>query len=421
MKKTICIGLLGFGTVGRGVYQLLEKNKEKIGQAVGREIKIKRILVSSLEKHQHSLHAGLPLTDQFDDILQDESIQIIVEVMGSMEVAKEYITRSLHADKNVVTANKDLLAVHGEELLQLGQKKGKLLLFEGSVGGGIPIIHALMNSYAGDCIEEIRGILNGTTNFMLTKMQQENISYEQALDLAQQLGFAESDPAGDVEGLDAARKLVILARLAFGTAITLAEIDRTGITAIQPEDFEIAKKSGCTIKLMARAKEENNGFFAEVAPLFVPLNNPLAMVENENNAVYVRGEAVGETFFSGPGAGRMPTANSVVSDIMTVAKQIRQGTEADSFSYPDLSEKPEKSILEREAVIRLSRRDMPSQRQAAMLLLKETGLQAAAIPLENEKYCYYKIAALDHLQLEALRVKLAKDKRFHLDAVFFMA
>lgn len=319
----IKIGLLGFGTVGVGVYELLMEHGEKISQMTGSTLTVEKILVSNPKRHQEALDAGLPLTDQFESILQDPDIDIIVEVMGSIDTAREYIIAALDAGKNVVTANKDLLAVHGAELMDIAAENGKDLLFEASVAGGIPILRTLVESYAGDYITEVLGIVNGTTNFMLTQMQEAGKTYEEALLLAQEKGFAESDPSGDVEGMDAARKMVIVTKLAFGHRVPLEAVQVTGITSIIPADFEMAEKNGYTIKLIGKAKAVEEKIQVEVVPMLIPLNHPLAAVKNEYNALYVIGEAVGETMFYGPGAGRKPTANSVVSDIVYIAKNIQ--------------------------------------------------------------------------------------------------
>lgn len=322
-KLEIKIGLLGFGTVGVGVYDMLYNNKDKVTQMTQTTLTVEKILVRNIDKHAEAIASGMPITDQIDDIIQDDTIQIVVEVVGSVDMAKDYISRALKAGKNVVTANKDLLALHGDELNQLAQENGKDLFFEASVAGGIPIIRTLMDNYIGDTIEEVSGIINGTTNFMLTQMQEENKTYDEALKLAQELGYAESDPTGDVAGLDAARKMVILTKLAFGYRASLDELSVTGITGIEVADFAAAKQKGYTLKLISQSRAENKQIFVEVAPMLVPLDHQLASVQNVNNAVIVKGEASGENSYMGPGAGRLPTANSVVSDVTQIAKNIR--------------------------------------------------------------------------------------------------
>lgn len=323
LKETVKIGLLGFGTVGYGVYEILKNNQEKYLHLTQTKLEVSKILVHDTKAFPEAVEAGMPITDNFKEIIEDESIEIVVEVMGTIETARGFIVAALTNGKHVVTANKDLLAVYGDELYELAEKNGRDLYFEASVAGGIPILRALNESYIGDNLQEVLGIVNGTTNFMLTKMQEESYSYEEALRLAQELGFAESDPTGDVEGLDAARKMVILTKLAFGQSIRLDELDTKGISNILLEDFKLAQQLGYTIKLIGSAKVEEGKLAVEVAPMLVPLDHPLSHVKNENNAVYVTGEAVGETMMYGPGAGRMPTANSVVADVLQIAKNIK--------------------------------------------------------------------------------------------------
>lgn len=329
MEPTIKIALLGFGTVGSGVYQMLTENKAKIAQKKQVDFEISKILVGNKTKHQAAIEKGVPITTDFTEILDDTTIQIVVEVMGSAETARKYIIQSLQAGKHVVTANKDALALYGEELTHVAKENNKNLFFEASVAGGVPIIRALTDSFIADNIQEISGIINGTTNFIISRMNDEQETYEQALALAQEKGFAEADPTGDVEGLDAARKLIILVKLAFGYRLKLDAFPVEGITKLQQKDFEAAKHYGFTLKLIGSAKQLQTGFEARVGMYLVPLDHPLAMVKNEYNGVFVKGEAIGETMLYGPGAGSLPTANSVVSDILAVSDRMKwQQTES---------------------------------------------------------------------------------------------
>ena len=323
MEPTIKIALLGFGTVGSGVYQMLTGNKAKLAQKKQVSFEISKILVGNKTKHQAAIEKGAPIPTDFMEILNDTTIEIVVEVMGSAETAREYILQSLQAGKHVVTANKDALALYGEELTQVAKENGKNLFFEASVAGGIPIIRVLTESYIADNIQEVSGIINGTTNFIISRMNDEQETYEQALRLAQEKGFAEADPAGDVEGWDAARKLIILVKLAFGYRMKLEEFPVEGLTELQQSDFEAAKHYGFTLKLIGSAKQLKDGFVARVGMYLVPLTHPLAMVKNEYNGVFVKGEAIGETMLYGPGAGSLPTANSVVSDILAVSDRMK--------------------------------------------------------------------------------------------------
>ena len=332
MNKQIQVGILGFGTVGSGVIRILKDHNAKIRQVTGEEISVKKVLVRDIEKNRGKISEGIQLTTNEDEVLADPEIDVILEVMGSIDSAKMYITKALKAGKHVVTANKDLIALHGNELVALAKENQCDLYYEASVAGGIPILRTIVDSLASDNIQQVMGIVNGTTNFMLTKMTNEHQSYEEALKEAQELGFAESDPTNDVDGIDAARKMVILTRLAFGMNVELDQIETKGIRNLKSIDIETAKKLGYRIKLIGTAEENNGGVSVSVGPILVPEAHPLASVQNENNAVFVVGAAVGETMFYGPGAGELPTATSVVSDLITVAKNIRLGTTGNVFS-----------------------------------------------------------------------------------------
>lgn len=332
MNKQIQVGILGFGTVGSGVIRILKDHSAKIRQVTGEEISVKKVLVRDIEKNRGKISEGIQLTTNEDEVLADPEIDVILEVMGSIDSAKTYITKALKAGKHVVTANKDLIALHGNELVALAKENQCDLYYEASVAGGIPILRTIVDSLASDNIQQVMGIVNGTTNFMLTKMTNEHQSYEEALKEAQALGFAESDPTNDVDGIDAARKMVILTRLAFGMNVELDQIETKGIRNLKSVDIETARKLGYRIKLIGAAEENNGGVSVSVGPILVPEAHPLASVQNENNAVFVVGAAVGETMFYGPGAGELPTATSVVSDLITVAKNIRLGTTGNVFN-----------------------------------------------------------------------------------------
>src|SRR5699024_1894036 len=239
---------------------------------------------------------------------------VIIEVMGGVDTAREYILTALKAKKHVVTANKDVIALHGPELEETARENGCDLFYEASVGGGMPVLRPLSDGLVSDRINQVMGIINGTTNYILTKMDKEGESYEDALQKAQDLGFAEADPTADVEGLDAARKMVILARLSFLTNVELDDVDVEGISNVSLTDIEYGKKLNLTMKLIGFAKRTNNEIEVNVKPTFLADSHPLAAVNDEYNAVYVSGEAVGETMFYGPGAGSLPTATAVMSD-----------------------------------------------------------------------------------------------------------
>ncbi|HDR4571554.1 homoserine dehydrogenase [Bacillus cytotoxicus] len=324
MNRVVHVGVLGLGTVGSGVVQILQEHGKKIGLETGSEVKVKTVVVRDLEKERDVSIKGIIVTREAEELLHDADIDIVVEVMGGIQEAKEHIIKALQYKKHVVTANKDLMAVHGAELLQLANENHCELLYEASVAGGIPILRGLADGLASDHIEKMMGILNGTTNYILTKMSQNGWSYEEALQEAKRLGFAESDPTADVDGLDAARKVAILANLGFSMNVSLDEVYVRGIRNIEKEDLEIAEKLGFTMKLIGKAEREGSAIHLSVAPTLLPSKHPLSSVNNEFNAVYVHGQAVGEVMFYGPGAGKLPTGSAVVSDIVAIVKKMNQ-------------------------------------------------------------------------------------------------
>lgn len=332
MEKQLHIGILGFGTVGSGVLRILDEHNSKVHQMTGLTLNVKTVLVRNLDKKREHLSESVHLTTQVEDILEDPEIDIVIEVMGGVEQAYDNITQALSSGKHVVTANKDVIALYGTELDALAKENGCDLLYEGSVAGGIPILRTIVDSLAADRILNILGIVNGTSNYILTKMTNDGLSYEKALADAQALGFAESDPTSDVDGLDAKRKMVILSRLAFGMNIELDHVETKGIRNLQQDDIKMAKKLGYRIKLIGSAVKVGQNVHIDVSPALIPTLHPLASVLNENNAVLVEGAAVGETMFYGPGAGSMPTATSVVGDVITIAKNIQLNTAGKVFN-----------------------------------------------------------------------------------------
>ena len=321
--KTVKIALLGFGTVSQGTFNLLQDNADLITNRSGVTIEISKIFVRNPDKYTN---ITLPSTAQYvtniDDVLNDESITIVVELMGGTTFAKDCVEAALKHGKSVVTANKDLLAEAGPYLFDLAYKNNVDLRFEASVLGGIPIIRTLYESLGGNRITEIVGIMNGTTNFILSKMTDEGLSYGDVLKEAQDLGYAEADPTADVEGLDAARKLAILASISFNRRIFFEDVTVEGITKIDTEDISFGKEFGYNIKLIGIAKESSKGLSLNVYPAFVPLTHPLASVRGSYNAIYIKGNGIDDAMFYGRGAGSLPTGSSVVSDIMEVAQNI---------------------------------------------------------------------------------------------------
>lgn len=323
-KKTIKAALLGLGTVGGGVYKLMDRQKEEFPYKIGANLEIEKVLVRNLEKERPGIDSSL-LTDNWQEILNDDSIEIVIEVMGGIEPAKTYIKEALQAGKNVVTANKDLLAEYGGELLDLAGEVKKDLLFEAAVAGGIPIIRPLKQCLAGNYLTEVMGIVNGTTNFILSKMTHEGMDFEDALKIAQDLGYAEADPTADVEGHDAGRKIAIMASIAFNSRVTFSDVYTEGITKISAKDIEYAKDMGLVIKLLGVARKKEDGIEVLVHPMLIPENHPLASVDDAFNAVYVHGDAVDDAMFYGRGAGEFPTASAIMGDVIDVSRNIMYG------------------------------------------------------------------------------------------------
>ncbi len=339
MKNEVSIGLLGLGVVGSGVIKIIENHQEELVHQLGLPVKVEKVLVRNIEKARQVEVDESLLTTNSDDVLKNPNIDIVVEVMGGVDQAREYILEALHAKKHVVTANKDLIALHGPELEQLASEKGCDLFYEASVGGGIPLLRGLSDGLVSDRIQQVMGIVNGTTNYILTKMDKEGASYEDALQKAQELGFAEADPTADVEGLDAARKMVILARLSFLTNVELDDVDVEGISKVSVTDIEYGKKLNLTMKLIGFAKRTNGEIEVNVKPTFLSDSHPLAAVNDEYNAVYVSGEAVGETMFYGPGAGSLPTATAVMSDVVQAIRNMLLGVNGRQFIKPKYEKK----------------------------------------------------------------------------------
>ena len=322
--KKIKVALLGVGTVGTGVYKLIQRRADVMVRTIGAEMEVSKILVHNLNKQREGIDASL-LTDNWQEIVNDPEIQIIVEVMGGIEPARTMILEALHAGKHVVTANKDLLAAHGKELLDAAEEKHCDLLFEAAVAGGIPIIRPLKQCLAGNEIDEVIGIVNGTTNYILTKMFEENMSFEEALAKATELGYAEADPTADVEGLDAGRKVAIMASIAFHSRVVFDDVYTEGITKITSDDIAYAKEFDSVIKLLGVAHNTEGGIEVGVYPMLLNKEHPLASVRDSFNAVFVHGDAVDDAMFYGRGAGELPTASAVMGDIIDVARNIEYG------------------------------------------------------------------------------------------------
>ncbi|WP_432408840.1 homoserine dehydrogenase [Wukongibacter sp. M2B1] len=321
------IAILGIGNVGTGVYQIVQENSKEIFRYLGSNIDVSKILVRTMNKDRKiPIEDGI-LTNDFNDILKDEEVKIVVELMGGIDPALEYIKKAISHGKHIVTANKAIMATHGKELEALANENGVFIKYEASVGGGIPIINTLMESLAANKIEEIIGIINGTTNYILTQMTSENLSFEEALKLAQDNGYAEANPTSDIEGEDAAFKISILTSIAYGLNVPANIIYREGITKIQKSDIEYTSELGYKIKLLAVSKKHEDFIEIYVHPALVPNNHPLASINNEFNALFVKGNAVGELLLCGKGAGSLPTGSAVLADILSVAKSIKNDIE----------------------------------------------------------------------------------------------
>lgn len=334
MENNVSIGLLGLGVVGSGVIKLIEDYQEDLVHQLGCGVDVKSVLVRDLEKARTVDIDDSILTTDPADVLGNPDIDVIVEVMGGVEEARKYILKAFASKQHIITANKDLIALHGPELEAAANENGCDLFYEASVGGGIPLLRGLTDGFVSDRIQQVMGIVNGTTNYILTKMDSEGASYEDALQEAKDLGFAESDPTADVEGLDAARKMVILARLAFLTDVELDDVDVSGISNVAQSDLQYGKQLGYAMKLIGFANRHNDNIEVNVQPTLLSNQHPLASVKNEYNAVYINGEAVGETMFYGPGAGSLPTATAVMADVVAVIKNMRLGVNGKKFIKP---------------------------------------------------------------------------------------
>ncbi len=332
------VAVIGCGVVGSGVVELFEKNRESIAERAGEEIRIKKIL--DIRDMSSAPYAQL-ITNNADEIFNDESIDIVVETIGGTGAAFEYSKRALMSGKHLVSSNKELVSLHGPELMEIASSKRLCYMFEASVGGGIPIIRPLQRCLSANRINSITGILNGTTNYILTKMRTQGVGFEAALRDAQAKGYAEADPAADIDGHDACRKIAILSSIAYNTYIDSRSICTEGIASVSIEDMEYARQMNCAIKLVAESKRvKDNEIYARVGPVIMPLSHPLAGVEGVYNAILVNGDAIGDAMFYGQGAGKLPTASAVAADIIDIAGNmnacIRQPWKRDAIVLPDV-------------------------------------------------------------------------------------
>lgn len=324
-QKKIRAALLGLGTVGGGVYKLLERQREELKAKTGAQLEIAAVLVHDKTKKREGIDLSL-LTDDYETIVNNSKIDIVIEVMGQIEPTRTMLLRALRAGKHVVTANKDLVAVHGRELLDAAREHQVDFLFEAAVAGGIPIIRPMKQCLVGNEITDVAGIVNGTTNYILTRMFEENMDFGEALAQATELGYAEADPTSDIEGLDAGRKIAILASIAFHSQVSLEDIYIEGITHITSRDIKYARELDCVIKLIGSARQREGKIEAAVYPMMISKDHPLASVKDSFNAVFVHGDAVDDVMFYGRGAGEFPTASAIVGDVIDVMRNMAYGS-----------------------------------------------------------------------------------------------
>ncbi len=325
MKSRIGVGIVGFGTVGTGVAKILLNNAAVMSRRTGAPIELVRVADLDIERDRGVLLRPGLLTTDIKRVLTDPDIDIVIELIGGYDTAKRVILDAIASGKHVVTANKALLALHGEEIFEAATRNGVNVGFEASVGGGIPVIRALTEGLAGNTIESIYGIINGTSNYILSRMTREGHGFDEVLKDAQQAGYAEADPTFDVAGIDSAHKLAILVSLAYGTPVNVKEIYTEGITNITPTDIAYAKQFGCTIKLLGIAKLVDGEIEARVHPTMLPSASPIAQVEDVYNAIQLVGDAVGDVVLYGRGAGSMPTGSAVVGDVIAIGRDLLKG------------------------------------------------------------------------------------------------
>lgn len=378
--RTINVGLIGLGTVGSGVVEILERHAGHFRTRAGVDIALVRCADRNSARAEALGLAPERFTTDVADIIDDPAIDVVIELIGGTGVAREVVLGALKAGKSVVTANKALMATHGQEVLDAAEAGGVDVLFEAAVGGGIPIIGPLKHSLVSNEVQAVYGIVNGTTNFMLTRMAEDGLDYDTALAEAQARGFAEADPTADVDGLDAAAKIAILASIAFNSRVEFADVPAEGIRTITPEDIAYARETGYEIKLVAIGKRTETGLDLRVHPTMIRADHPLAKVNGVYNAIYVIGDAVGETMFFGEGAGSLPAASAVVGDLIEAARHIERGcaglvgcTCTEHIPVRDIAD------LETSYYVRLHVRDEPGVLASIAGIFGERGVSLASV------------------------------------------
>lgn len=384
--REIKVGLIGFGTVGAGVVKILQRNSKLIEDRMGAKLILKRIADLDLKTDRGvRVKSGL-LTRNAEELISDPEIDIVMELIGGIEPAKTFILQAIRNRKHVITANKALLALHGDEIFKAAQRFGVDVSFEASVGGGIPLIRSIKEGLVANRIQSIFGILNGTSNYILTKMTDEGKGFKEVLKEAQQKGYAEADPTYDVEGIDAAHKLTLLIRLAFGTYIRFRDIFIGGISEITPLDIQFGKEFGYRIKLLAIAKIDNGKIEARVHPTMIPEGHLLSTVGGVFNAIYIKGDAVGPTLFYGQGAGQMPTGSAVVGDLVELGRNLlirAQGRRVPMLSYQEsaIRKTPLKKMADvvMPFYMRFSALDQPGVLSKISGILGKNGISISAV------------------------------------------
>ena len=400
--RTVKVGLIGLGTVGSGVVEILTRHGDDFRRRAGVDIDLARFADRTVERFSA---LGLPAekcSDDWHDVVADDSLDIVIELIGGTGVAREVVLAALNSGKSVVTANKALLASHGEEVMQAAEANGVDVLFEASVGGGIPIIGPLKHSLTGNEIQTVMGIVNGTTNYMLTRMASNGLDYATALAEAQAKGFAEADPTADVDGLDAAAKIAILCSIAFNSRVVMSQVCAEGIRALAPEDIAYAAEMGYTIKLLAIGRRTPTGIDVRVHPTMIPNSHPLASVNGVYNAIYVVGDAVGETMFFGEGAGSLPAASAVVGDLIEEARRVQTGcaplvgcTCTEKLAVRDIA------TLESEYYVRLAVADQPGVLAAVATVFGAHGVSIGSVIQKRAEGGVAQIVYVTHTAREA--------------------
>lgn len=404
MKK-IKAGLIGFGTIGSGVYALLKKNNALIRQRTGIDINLKTICDLKIDEYKNKIK-NINTSGNWKDIINDDEIDTVIELIGGIEPAKSIAIEALKKGKNVVTANKKLLAEDGEEIFKVQSSSNSRLGFEASVGGGIPCIQALRDGMVGNRVNAILGILNGTTNYILTRMEDECLSFNQALKDAQKKGFAEANPAFDIEGYDAAHKIAIISRLAFNKKIAYSSIPVEGITRISRDDIVYAKEMGFAIKLLGAARIAGKKLEVSVHPAMLSLKHPLASVRNEFNAVMFTGDMTGPVILYGKGAGSLPTASAVISDVIQIAQKIKTDEKMQVLEPAELV-KPADKIYR--YYMRLSTADRPGILSKISGVLAKNGISIASVMQKAENSKYVPVIIMTHKCSEHGMLKSVKE------------